>query len=75
MRELLDPANGHEVALPPDDDVTGDLTAPLWRVMSNSKIRVESKDSIFTRIRRSTDSGDAVVQAFYNPQAGGMEWA
>lgn len=65
MREMLDPAYGHEVALPPDDRLTGDLTAPHWRVMSGGKILVEGKDDIRKRIGRSTDAADAVVQAFW----------
>lgn len=71
-REMLDPANGHSIALPPDDLLTGDLTAPHWRVMSGGKIRVESKDDIKKRIGRSTDDGDAVVQCLW-PQSG--SWA
>jgi len=50
--------------LPPDDTLTGDLTAAHWRVQSGSRILVESKDDIRARIGRSTDAGDAVVQAF-----------
>jgi hypothetical protein len=65
LRELLDPANGHEIALPPDDLLTGDLTAPHWRMTSGGKVQVESKDEIRKRLGRSTDSGDAVVQAFW----------
>jgi hypothetical protein len=68
LRELLDPANGDGIALPPDDLLTGDLTAPHWRPMSNGRIQVESKDEIRKRIGRSTDDGDAVVMAFA-PQA------
>lgn len=76
MREILDPANGQDVALPPDDTLTGDLTAPHWRVTSGGKIQVESKHdgwvdkegnkrpSIVQRLGRSTDDGDAVVMAF-----------
>lgn len=69
MRELLDPDNGHELALPPDDLLTGDLTAPKWRVMSGGKIQVESKDDIRKRLGRSTDDGDAVVQSYW-PEGG-----
>jgi hypothetical protein len=65
LRELLDPANNEDIALPPDDLLTGDLTAPHWRVMSGGKIQIESKDDIYKRIGRSTDDGDAVVMAFY----------
>jgi hypothetical protein len=67
MRELLDPASGMEIALPLDDMLTGDLTAPKWRVSSGGRIQIESKDDIRKRLGRSTDRGDAVVQAFYTP--------
>jgi len=70
MREALDPANDSNVALPPDDTLTGDLTAPHWKVMSGGKIRVESKDDIKARIGRSTDDGDAVVMAFWPRSSG-----
>lgn len=65
LRELLDPANGSQVALPPDDFLTGDLTAPHWRVVGKGLIQVESKDEIRKRLGRSTDHGDGVVQAFW----------
>jgi intein/homing endonuclease len=64
MRERLDPTYGPTVALPPDDVLTGDLTAPHWKVASNGKIQIESKEQIAKRLERSTDAGDAVVQAF-----------
>lgn len=66
LRELLDPAYGADLALPPDDRLTGDLTAPRWRVMSGGRIQVESKDEIRKRLGRSTDDGDAVVQAAWD---------
>lgn len=65
LREMLDPDSGLEVALPPDDALTGDLTSPTWRVMSGGRIQIESKDDIRKRLGRSTDDGDAVVQAFW----------
>ncbi len=64
MRELLDPANEQNVALPPDDTLTGDLTAPHWRDTS-AGVQIESKDDIKKRLGRSTDDGDAVVMAFW----------
>lgn len=69
LRELLDPDGGVEIALPPDDTLIGDLTAPRWRVMSGGRIQVEAKDDIRKRIGRSTDDGDAVVQAFWSDRA------
>lgn len=65
MRELLDPVNRHDIALPPDDLMTGDLTAPQYKYTSTGMIQVESKDDIRTRIGRSTDGADAVMLAFY----------
>jgi hypothetical protein len=67
LRELLDPAGDGEIALPPDDELTGDLTAPQWTVQSGGRILIESKDDIRKRLGRSTDAGDAVVMAFATP--------
>ena len=67
IRELL--AN-EPVALPPDDRLTGDLTAPKWKMTSGGKVKVESKDDIKKRLGRSTDDGDAVVMAFWNEPQG-----
>jgi hypothetical protein len=72
LRELLDPGSGSVIALPPDDLLTGDLTAPHWRVMSGGKIQVEGKDEIRKRLGRSTDDGDAVVMAFWSGRGGGV---
>lgn len=66
LRELLSPDSDVELALPPDDRLKGDLTAPVWLpVTSSGKVRLESKDDIRKRIGRSTDAGDAVVMAFW----------
>lgn len=67
MRELLDPVNDAVLALPPDDKLTGDLTTPTYKYMSNGDIIVESKDDIRTRIGRSTDGADAVELACMKP--------
>jgi hypothetical protein len=67
LRELLDPAYGGQLALPPDNSLTGDLTTPTFRVLSSGKIQIEGKDTIRKRIdSNSTDSGDAVMQAFWD---------
>lgn len=65
LREMLNPAYGENIALPPDDELTGDLTAPKWRVQSGGRIRVESKDDIRKRLGRSPDCGDGVALAFW----------
>jgi len=64
MRELLDPTYGATIALPPDDTLIGDLTAPKWEATSTGVIKIESKDDIKKRLGRSPDVGDAVVMAF-----------
>lgn len=66
VRELLDPSAGSNVCLPPNDDLLGDLTAPKSsEPLSGGKLKMESKDDLRKRIGRSTDFGDAVVQAFW----------
>lgn len=65
LRELLDPSEGSQLTLPDDPELLGDLTAPAWREVAGGKILVESKKDIKKRLGRSTDVGDAVVQAFW----------
>lgn len=70
LRDLLDPSRGSNIALPPSDTLTGDLTAYHWKVMSGGKIQIESKDDIRKRLGRSTDEADAVVMAFWPASKG-----
>lgn len=72
LRELLDPAYGEWVALPADDRLTGDLTAPHYRLVSGGKVQVESKDELRKpeRLGRSTDDGDATMMALANADEG-----
>jgi hypothetical protein len=73
MRELLDPAQGHAVALPPDRALADELSAPRWQPTSKGWIRVESKEQVKRRLRgRSTDNADAVIHAFWTGFGGGM---
>lgn len=65
LREGLDPEKPEPMALPPDDTLTGDLTAPTWTYTSAGAIKVESKDDIRERIGRSTDAADALALAWY----------
>ena len=63
--EALDPESGKDIALPRDDELMADLTAPTWKTATNGKdIVIEKKEDIKKRIGRSTDCGDAVVMAY-----------
>lgn len=70
LREVLEPMSRMDVAIPPDDQLTADLLAPTWKTESNGRVRVESKKDIRKRLKRSTDAGDSVVQAFWAHRAG-----
>ena len=65
MRERLDPQFDDLTALPPDDQLIGDLTAPQYKYTSRGEIVVESKDDLRLRIGRSTDYADAWGLAEY----------
>lgn len=65
MRELLDPENHNDIALPDDRELLADLTAPRW-TLRPSGILIESKEDIKSRIGRSTDKGDATVMAYFD---------
>ena len=62
MREALAPERAAKVALPPDQRLFADLTAPHYRVTARG-ILVEEKEAIKKRLGRSPDRGDAVVLA------------
>lgn len=64
LRQALDLSGDPDICLPDDEMLLGDLSAPKWEVTSSGRIKVELKEDIKERIGRSTDDGDAVVQAF-----------
>ena len=61
IRDTLDPALDGELALPPIDELTQDLTEVHWSTRSNGDIIIEEKDKIKKRLGRSPDYGDAVA--------------
>lgn len=67
LREALDPGSGLNIALPPDDMLTGELTAPTHRLTSGGKIQVEEKAALRRSLKRSTDCADAVIHALVGP--------
>ena len=65
MREMLDPENHEDVALPDDENLIGDLVAVRRLPMrSDGKLAIESKEDIKKRLGRSTDDGDACCLAY-----------
>ena len=70
LREALDPSNGAEGLILPDDPILlRDLTAPTFRVGPRG-VQVEAKEDIAARLGRSPDRGDAVAMAW----RGGPRW-
>jgi len=65
LREMLDPDAGATLALPPDDNLVADLTAPKWRLGSGATIIIEPKEETKKRLGRSPDTGDATVMSFW----------
>lgn len=64
IRDALDPALDGELALPPVDELTQDLTEVHWSTRSNGDLIIEEKDKIKKRLGRSPDYGDAVANTF-----------
>lgn len=67
-RELLDPKNRHDIALPRSDRLSGELTAPKKAIKSNAVMFIENKKEIRRRLHRSTDMGDSVLMALLGPK-------
>lgn len=72
FREALDPAQegGSHIALPPDPELTADLTALTFEVVSGG-IKLLTKEKTIKKLGRSTNKGDAVVNAW---SAGDKIW-
>jgi hypothetical protein len=66
LRDMLDPEQGQNLALPPDQQLLSDLTAPRWS-MTTQGIKIEAKEDIAERLGRSPDCGDALVLSILVP--------
>ena len=69
LREALDPANDPRIALPPDEELIADLSAPRWK-RTTTGLLIEDKDTIRARIGRSPGKGDALALAFLRSSPG-----
>lgn len=68
LREALDPTSEEPIALPPDQELLGDLCAVRYKVVQMGKdlagIQMRDKDEIREELGRSPDKGDAVAMCF-----------
>jgi hypothetical protein len=67
MREALDPTADDPIALPPDQELLGDLCAMRFKIVRMGKeagIQVRDKDEVREALGRSPDKGDAVLMTF-----------
>jgi len=55
--------------IPDDDRLVQELITPTYDCDAMNRIRVESKDEIRKRIKRSPDRGDACLLTFYAPRS------
>lgn len=63
-RDMLNPDDGDDLALPRSPNLTGELTRTRRKpILSGSVLEVESKKDIRKRLKRSTDEADSVLQA------------
>lgn len=65
IRELLDPTSPEPLAMPADDLMLQDLTAPHWGHTVTGRIAVEPKKDIKPVLGRSPDGGDALALAVF----------
>ena len=70
LRQLLEPAYGAELMLPPDDLMISDLNTPRWTIVTGvpPKIKVQTKEEVTELLGRSCDRGDAVAMALWAEQ-------
>lgn len=67
MREALDPANGHDTALPPGNEIVADLCAARYKMMAGGVVQIEEKEAIKARLGRSPDVGEAIMLCNLRP--------
>jgi hypothetical protein len=70
LREALDPQSGQDLAIPPDPQLRADLAAPRYEYTARG-IKIEDKDEIKERIKRSPDKGESLIYAHAQPDGTG----
>ena len=64
LREALDPKNPEPLALPPDDDLLGDLAAPTYKITGKGQTQRSRQGRDQKRLGHSPDRADAVMLTF-----------
>ncbi|WP_288447929.1 hypothetical protein [uncultured Chryseobacterium sp.] len=65
VRDWLNPKNGHNAMIPPNDMFKEEATEIKWFFRSDGKIQIESKEDIKKRLGRSIDLFDGLANTFY----------
>jgi hypothetical protein len=65
LRDWLNPAHKFNAELPPDDELTQELTEIKYKFRSDGKIQIEPKEEIHKRLKRSPDKSDSLANTFY----------
>ena len=65
VRDWLDPKNGFNPAIPPDDMLVEEACDIHWSFLSNGNIIIEKKEEIKKRLKRSPDRFDALANTFF----------
>lgn len=72
VRDWLNPKNGFDPAIAPDDKLMEDLTEVKWKFQSSGSIIIEPKEDLIKRLKRSPDRADALANTFYPRDNYGM---
>lgn len=72
VRDWLNPANGYDACLPPNDRLMEEATNTKWKFQSDGSIIIEPKEEIKKRIHRSPDFMDALANSFMPTAPEGM---
>lgn len=64
-RDFFNPENGYKPSIPFDKEFMEEASAVRWKIQSDGRIYVESKDDTKKRLGRSPDKLDAFVNTFY----------
>jgi hypothetical protein len=65
VRDWLNPDHNSQAMLPPDQELAQEIMQTKFEFMSNGKIKIESKEDIKKRIKRSPDKAVSLAMTFY----------